>query len=244
MIDRDNDRKQISWDLETTGFAWNAKITVSGFWFPSENGTVELVLNTSDTEIDVDQYETHLENISGATVTVTPADGEAALLEVLQRVVFDRFDREYNRLTAFHGDSWKGGFDLPFLRTRCIDHGIDWVFDNVMYCDVWDPVKKRLNTTAKYWGTHDDVNSLDAAHDILFGDDVPPVLAEAAPDHQWYANREYDPFASSRSASYCYERGELLPVAQHNLADLHRTWELAELVRAYIPNTDITEKKL
>lgn len=127
--------------------------------------------------------------------------------------MFDRFDHDYNRLTAFHGDSWKGGFDLPFLRTRCIARGVGWVFDGLTYADVWDPVKKRVNTTVGYWGKTDAVNSLDGAHGILLGDDPPSVVTEEAPDHSWYADREYDPFASSGSASYCYERGELLPAA-------------------------------
>lgn len=129
MIDRDPDcdRRHVAWDLETTGFAWDAHFTVSGFWFLDGSGHAELVVNTGDTSIDIDQYETHLERVSDATVTITAADNETALLKALRRVLFDRFERDYNRLTAFHADSWKGGFDLPFLRTRCIDNGVEWV---------------------------------------------------------------------------------------------------------------------
>lgn len=203
MIDRNNDRQHVAWDLETTGFKWDAKITVSGFWFPADSGHAELIVNTDDTSIETDHYETQLEQISSATVTITAATDEAALLETVRRMVFNRFDRDYCRLVAFHGDSWKGGFDLPFLRTRRVAHGIDWVFDNIAYCDIWEPVKKRLNTTAEYWGKHDDVNSLEGAHGILLSDDPPPGLAEAAPDHPWYADRAYDPFESSGSATYC-----------------------------------------
>lgn len=242
MIDRDNNRQYVAWDLETSGFAWDAQITVSGFWLPG--GHAELVMNTGDTTVEPDQYEAQLEQVSDATVTITATEDETALLETLQRVIFNRFDRDYNRLTAFHADSWKGGFDLPFLRTRCIHNDVEWVFDGLSFCDLWEPVMKRLNTTASYWDKHDDVNSLEGAHGILLGDGPPPGLAEATPDHPWYADRSYDPFASSGSASYCYERGELLPVAQHNLADVHRTWELAELVRAFVPSKDLTEKKL
>lgn len=244
MIDRKNNRQYIAWDLETTGFAWGDKITVTGFWFPGGGGHAELIVNTGNTSIEPDQHETHLEQVSNATVTVTATDNEAALLESLQHVIFDRFDREYNRLTAFHADSWKGGFDLPFLRTRCIARGVEWVFDGLSFCDLWEPTTKRLNTTATYWDKHDDVNSLEGTHGILFGNGPPPMLAEEVPDHPWYADREYDPFASSGSASYCYERNELLPIVQHNLADIHRTWELGELVRMFVPSKDITEKKL
>lgn len=74
MIDRNNDRRHVSWDLETTGFAWDAQITVSGFWFPGGNGHAELVVNTDGAAIDADQHETHLERVSDATVAITPAD--------------------------------------------------------------------------------------------------------------------------------------------------------------------------
>lgn len=88
----------------------------------------------------------HLERVSDASVAITAVDNEATLLEEQRHVIFDRFDREYNRLTAFHADSWKGRFDLPFLRTRCIAHDIEWVFNGLSFCDLWEPVKKRLNS--------------------------------------------------------------------------------------------------
>lgn len=56
--------------------------------------------------------------------------------------------------------------------------------------------------------------------------------------------RQYDPFADSGSASANYDRGEFLPILQHNLADVHRTWEICELVRKLVPSKDITTKKL
>lgn len=62
--------------------------------------------------------------------------------------------------------------------------------------------------------------------------------------HVWYRESPYDPFEDSGSAVAHYRRGELLPVCEHNLADVHRTWELGELVRQFTPAKDITEKKL
>lgn len=120
MLDRKNDRRHVAWDLETTGFQWNAEITVSGFWFPGGAGTAELVLNTGGATTEADRYEDQLESVSGATVTVTPAADETELLEEMRRILFERFDREYCRLVAFNADSWKGGFDLPFARMRCL----------------------------------------------------------------------------------------------------------------------------
>lgn len=54
----------------------------------------------------------------------------------------------------------------------------------------------------------------------------------------------YDPFEDLRSAAAHYQEGDLLLVCEHNLADIHRTWELGELVRAFVPAKDVTEKKL
>jgi len=33
-------------------------------------------------------------------------------------------------------------------------------------------------------------------------------------------------------------------VLEHNLADIHRTWELGEVIREYAPSKDISTKKL
>jgi len=49
---------------------------------------------------------------------VTIATDEAALLQATEYVLFERFDRDRNRLIAFNAESWKSGFDLPYIRTR------------------------------------------------------------------------------------------------------------------------------
>lgn len=246
MITRDKDRPHVAWDLETTGFNYDAQITTSGFWFLGENGFAVLVLNTNGAATEADRFEAQLENVSGATVTVRPAADETELLETMRRVLFERFDRDYNRLTAFHADSWKGGFDLPFIRTRCLARGVDWVFDGIEFCDLWEPITKRVNTNVRYHDKTDDVNSLTGAHDILFEREEAVVMltTDETAEHPWYHDRRYDPFTDSGSAAVNYDRGEVLSVMQHNLADIHRTWELGELVRRVVPSKDITTKKL
>ena len=64
------------------------------------------------------------------------AAGDAReLLEESRQVVFERLNRDYDWLVAYNAESWKGGFDLPFVRTRCIRQGVDWVFDGVLFAD-------------------------------------------------------------------------------------------------------------
>ena len=117
------------------------------------------------------------------------------------------------------------------------------MLDGVEFADLWEPVKKRLNTTHTAFGASSDVNTLTGAHAILFETGRPAVL-EDVDGHAWYAGRDYDPFEDSGSAAARYQDGDLLSVLEHNLADVHRTWELGELVRRFVPTKDVTEKKL
>lgn len=246
MIQRQNDRSHVAWDIETTGFGWSDRITVSGFWFPG--GYPALIINTDGGALDRERAQTHLEERSGSgSVSVTVVEDEPALLEAVQEVLFKQFDREYNRLVAFNAESWQGGFDLPFLRTRCFRHGFSWLFDGIQFADLWDPLKKRINTTHVAFGSSSEVNSLTGAHELLFNQLTPTELLsehDLEDTHHWYQTNSYDPFADSGSAVERHKDGEYLPILQHNLADIHRTWELGELVRSFISSKDLQTKKL
>lgn len=242
MLDR-SDRAHVAWDIETTGFGWADEITTSGFWFPGGHATV--IVNNGPHTTDSDALENSLNNGNTANTRVRTVDDEPGLLSEMQRVLFDRFDKDYDKLIAYNADSWKGGFDLPFTRTRCIRHGIDWVFNDVLFTDLWEPVVKRLNTTHAEYGTSVDVNTLTGAYGILLGQNHrASTLLDEHEDHVWYHKSPYDPFDDSKSAVTHYHSGELLSVCEHNLADIHRTWELGELVRTFVSPKDITEKKL
>lgn len=237
------DRDHVAWDIETTGLECSAKITTAGFWFPTNHATI--ILNTGPHSIDRDRVVTVLQDHSGADVRLVPVPDEPNLLEEMQRVIFERFDREYNRLVAFNAESWKAGFDLPFTRTRCIHHGLQWVFDGVAFADLWEPVVKRLNTSLTTGGSTKSVNSLTGAYRLLCsGNESIGALVRTADSHQVYGHQPYDPFDDSGSAVGHYEDGELHAVCAHNLADIHRTWELGELVREFVPARDLTQKKL
>lgn len=241
MFDR-SDRAHVAWDIETTGFGWSDGITVSGLWFPGGHAT--LVLNAGPHHADGERLAESLTDTSGATVRVRVAEDENELLTAMGRVLFERFDREYNRLVAYNADSWQGGFDLPFIRTRCIRQDVDWLFDGVTFADLWQPVKKRLNTTHTAYGTSEGANSLTGAHAVLFDSTSRGPVLDESDGHVWYAERDYDPFADSGSAAARYREGDLLRVLEHDLADVHRTWELGELVRRFVPAKDGTDERL
>jgi len=119
------------------------------------------------------------------------------------------------------------------------------MFDGVVFAELWEPVKKRLNTTHTAYGSSSDVNALTGAHEILSDRDNRLVdLLDEVDEHEWYRESPYDPFEDLGSAAARYREGDLLPVCLHNLADVHRTWELGELVRRFVPSKDVTEKKL
>lgn len=242
MYDR-HDRTYVAWDIETTGFDATDQITVAGFWFPGGHAT--LIVNAGPHPVARETFEASLADTSGAAITVLVANDEPALLHRMQDVMFDRFDRNYNRLVAYNADSWSGGFDLPFTRTRCIKQGVDWPFDSIPFADLCDPVSKRLNTTHTAYGTTSDVNTLTGAHALLLQHSpLGDALLDEVDGHAWYATRRYDPFQHSGSAVTHYQDGDLLAVCEHNLADIHRTWELGKLIRTFVAPKDITGKKL
>lgn len=173
-------------------------------------------------------------------------DGGEELLLGMRELLFERFEKNQNRLIAYNAESWKGGFDLPFVRTCCIKYNVPWVFDGIQFADLYDPLQKRINTTVTQHGASADANTLTGSHELL----TPSprnldVHSEYIPDdYQWYTEHWYDPFASSASAVDAHRNDNHLDVLLHNLADVHRTWELGELIREYVPSKDITTKKL
>lgn len=71
MIDRNNGRNHVAWDIETTGFGADDVLSVAGFWFP--DGHAVLFLNVyTDTDADKSELEEQLsDRTDGLDVTVT-----------------------------------------------------------------------------------------------------------------------------------------------------------------------------
>lgn len=87
-----------------------------------------------------------------------------------------------------------------------------------------------MNTTHTAYGTSTEVNSLTGTHELLFDWATPSVWVseqQLETTYPRYRDSPYDPFDDSGSAVRYYKNGEYLPILQHNLADVHRTWELA-----------------
>jgi hypothetical protein len=94
---------------------------------------------------------------------------------------------------------------------------MEWPFGDVAYADMMQIVD-RFGTIA--------ANDLVGVYDILVGEET------------------CDPFEDSVEAVDAFEAGDWLPLLKHNLADIQRTRELADLAGRFIPKSDFSMKNL
>jgi uncharacterized protein YprB with RNaseH-like and TPR domain len=205
----------VAFDIETSGFGDDSIITVAGF----AHALGESVILTVDGREQPDRKElvTQLDRHSSGTVQLEIVDTEAELLGAVARFVENTLDGDRHYLTAFNGETWNGGFDLPFCRTAFLRHGMDWPFGDLAYADMMQMVDR--------FDTNDNAD-LVGVYDALIGEET------------------CDPFDDSAAAVDAFEAGDWLPLLQHNLADIQRTRELAELAGRFVARSDFKMKNL
>lgn len=204
----------IAFDIETTGLEREAVVTVAGL---ATDVGAWLALNTGDRDVDATRLAEEVERASGSHVRLSVSRDEGGLLADLEEFAGDRLDGDRHYLTAFNGEQWRSGFDLPFLRSACVRRGVPWPFPGVAYADTMTMVE-RFET-----GEADD---LVGVHEALIGGD------------------HCDPFDDSERAVAAHEAGDWVPLLLHNLADVERTRELAVLAGQYVPRSDFRMKNL
>jgi uncharacterized protein YprB with RNaseH-like and TPR domain len=204
----------IAFDIETSGLDDSAVLTVAGL--AHSLGEV-LILNIDGRTANSSQLENTLQQDSIGNIEVLLADDEEALLGILHQVAHDRLDDDKHYLTAYNGETWNGGFDLPFVRTACISHDLEWPFPDLAYADVFSFID-RFDTN--------DEQGLVEVYEELIGKD------------------SCDPFEDSGAAVETFNAGDWEPLLLHNLADIQRTRELAVLASDYIPRSDFNMKNL
>lgn len=205
----------VAFDIETSGFDADAVITVAGF---AHDLGESLILNTGrHTEADRKALVTSLDEESTGTVQLDIVTDEAALLEAVSSFVRNQLDGDTHYVTAFNGETWNGGFDLPFCRTRFVHHGLRWPFGDIAYADMIQMVD-RFNTHE-----HSD---LVGVYDVLVGEET------------------CDPFDDSAQAVDAFKSGDWLALCKHNLADIQRTRKLAQLAGQFIARSDFKMKNL
>jgi len=212
----------VAFDIETTGFETTAETTVIGLVFPMG---VRVFLNTDGRTVDTDQLTQQQESLFGETVVLTTHASERDLLDAFSSTVIEKIaPREYF-LTAYNGELWKSGFDLPFLRTRFLTQEVDWPFVDVPYADLLPIFRARFNTTT----SDDDQNAtLEHVYEELVNGELTAC----------------DPFDDSSEAVTAFEAGEFDSLVQHNISDILRTDALATVAEQYCSKSDFKLKSL
>ena len=204
----------IAFDIETSGLDEDDVITVAGL---ATDVGGWLALNTTGRDVDGNELAAAIERESKITVRLAVFENEQDLLRGLREFATSTIEGDRHYITAYNGERWRSGFDLPFLRSACVDQGVPWPFPDAAYSDTMDMVQ-RFDTS--------DSNDLVGVYDTLIG------------------KESCDPFEDSARAVTAHENGDWIPLLLHNLADVTRTRELAVLAGQYIPKSDFKMKNL
>lgn len=205
----------VAFDIETTGFEVGDQLTVVGF---DADISSRVFLNTGG-EACSPQLEQRLNDCLTTPVTLSIHENEATLLEAVTTFVESTLTPRDIKLAAYNGETWNGGFDLPFLRTRLHSHNLDWPFGTLPYIEVMDVFESRFNTTE---------NTLTGVYDELIGDGLGDI----------------DPFEDSTEAVAAWKTGDFESVVLHNIADIRRTRALMNLAERYCSKSDFSMKSL
>ena len=205
----------IAFDIETSGLDDDSVITVAGF---AHDLGESLILNVGGRDAPEHQtLTTALDEHSAGVVSLVVATDEQELLAEISEIASSQIDGDRHYLTAYNGETWNGGFDLPFCRTRFLNHDMEWPFGDIAYADMMETMD-RFDTN--------DQRDLVGVYEQLIG------------------NESCDPFEDSGEAVSAFEAAEWLPLLKHNLADIQRTRELAQLAGRFVPKSDFGMKSL
>lgn len=211
----------VSFDLETTGFTVSDEVTVVGFAVPMG----VRVFTQSAGSVGEGEIEAGVQEHVDELVKVSVHASEQEMFEQVASFSADRLQTNDVLLIAYNGERWKGGFDLPFLRTRLSRTGVEWVFQDIPYADVMPVVTDRFNTTLADENT---VQDLVGIYETLLSGTY----------------GEFDPFDDSREAVTAFEQGRITELVRHNVADVLRTRALGRLAQQYCSKSDFQLKSL
>lgn len=214
-----SDLALVAVDIETTGVDATDTVTVVGFALPV--GCRVFVQTAGRPARGLEQA---INERVDTRVELSVHDSEAALLEAMAEYVTLRLAGDDVLVTAYNGETWSGGFDLPFLRTRLSAHDLPWPFLDLAYADIYPLVRDLWNTTVE----GEDRSDLVTAYETLcagpYGD--------------------LDPFADSQAAVTAFEDGAFTELVAHNVADILRTAALGRLAQEYCSKSDFSLKSM
>lgn len=214
----------VAFDIETTGFGVDDEVTTVGFAVPMG---VRVFVQTGGR--DADNVERRVDDRVPVHVQVTTHSTERELFEAVESFTADRLRGEDVLLVAFNGERWKGGFDLPFLRTRLSQMDIAWPFCGIPYADLLPVITRRFNRTITSDGeVSDERGDLVGVYDVLCAGEYSDV----------------DPFEESAEAVTAFDDGRFAQLMLHNVADVLRTRALGQLAQRYCSKSEFDVKSL
>jgi hypothetical protein len=253
----------VAFDIETTGFTTDDEITVAGFAL--EMGARVFVQTNGQPAGAIEQ---EVRDAAAQHVQVSVHESESDLLEAMTAFVAGRLVERDVLLVAYNGETWGGGFDLPFLRTRLASHGLAWPFTDIPYGDLLPVITDRFNTTVPDPDADPAADPNPGANaadlDIDPGEQKDGINDDAAvegcdDDSETVTRRglaavyevlcdgrfgEIDPFADSAEAVTAFDEGRFTALVLHNVADILRTRALGRLAQRYCSKSDFSVKSL
>ncbi|OYR49990.1 ribonuclease H-like domain-containing protein [Halorubrum sp. Eb13] len=211
----------VSFDIETTGFERSEIVTTVGFSLPLG---CRLFVNTADSSLAKGPVEERLETAFDTSIELSTHTTESALLESIIEFGSEILGPREYLLVAFNGETFRGGFDLPFLRSRFATHDVQWPFYDVPYADLMPIFNSRFNTTVE----DSKISDLESVYEMLIGDGL----------------TELDPFEDSSEAVTTFEEQRIEPLLKHNVSDVLRTDALATLAERYCSKSEFKLKSL
>lgn len=211
----------VSFDIETTGFSVDETVTVLGFAMPLG---CRVFLNSDNRPVETARLQDDLSTQFNTTVNLSTHQCEREMFESFNEFCRGNLTAGDYLVTAFHGDIFSGGFDLPFLRSKFTRLDCEWPFIDLPYTDLFPVFDARFNTTLD----EDDASDLVQVYEVLVGGEL----------------TARDPFEDSGEAVTAFHRGEFGALLQHNVADILRTDALATVAERYCSKSDFQMKSL
>lgn len=214
----------VAFDIETTGFGVDDEVTVVGFAVPMG---VRVFIQTG--ERDGGDVVSQVEERVPVHIQVSTHLTESSLFKAVSSFTAERLRDEDVLLVAFNGERWKGGFDLPFLRTRLSQMDIAWPFRDIPYADLLPVIRRRFNRTITSDGeVSDERADLVGVYDVLCSGPYSDI----------------DPFEESVEAVTAFDEARFAELVLHNVADVLRTRELGRLAQRYCSKSEFDVKSL
>lgn len=134
-----------SFDIETAGLSGvQDEVIVVGFREEGSEGTVTVFYLDSEQVSSVDGAEL----VASGEIVLKACETEEELVERVGSFIESTGLCDGKaRLYGYNSNTYRGGFDIPFLRTRCSMLDVDWVFAGVQHMDLYSVVETAFNTT-------------------------------------------------------------------------------------------------